>query len=185
MCLIFLETPIADVFFALGYAHAQDRLWQMIMLRRNAFRAACPKSLGRQTLETDTLMRRLDLAGHARASVGVGAGHPKRLAALQGLCQRRECTRIDEINLECPWPRRAGTVLVSDRPFRPLGQPADSIGVQKLMALQMSQVIWNHEGHQGSHCHLPSIRSQTPWTIILPLTRPAPVSAALPEYAST
>ena len=24
----------ADVFFGLGYAHAQDRLWQMIMLRR-------------------------------------------------------------------------------------------------------------------------------------------------------
>ncbi len=26
----------ADVFFALGFAHAQDRLWQMTMLRRTA-----------------------------------------------------------------------------------------------------------------------------------------------------
>ena len=26
----------ADVFFALGYAHAQDRLWQMVILRRTA-----------------------------------------------------------------------------------------------------------------------------------------------------
>ena len=32
---IFGETD-PDVFFALGYAHAQDRLWQMTMLRRTA-----------------------------------------------------------------------------------------------------------------------------------------------------
>jgi penicillin amidase len=32
---IFGETD-ADVFFGLGFAHAQDRLWQMLMLRRTA-----------------------------------------------------------------------------------------------------------------------------------------------------
>jgi penicillin amidase len=32
---IFGETD-ADVFFGLGMAHAQDRLWQMLMLRRTA-----------------------------------------------------------------------------------------------------------------------------------------------------
>src|SRR5690554_5567715 len=58
----------ADVFFALGYAHAQDRLWQMTMLRRTA-QGRLSELFGVRTLPIDTLLRRLDLYGLASSSV--------------------------------------------------------------------------------------------------------------------
>ena len=62
---IFGETD-ADVFFALGYAHAQDRLWQMTMLRRTA-QGRLSELFGGRTLRIDTLLRRLDLAARTSA----------------------------------------------------------------------------------------------------------------------
>jgi penicillin amidase len=58
----------ADAFFALGYAHAQDRLWQMTMLRRTA-QGRLSEVFGARTLPVDTLMRRLDLYRLATSSV--------------------------------------------------------------------------------------------------------------------
>ncbi|MEM6341083.1 MAG: penicillin acylase family protein, partial [Pseudomonadota bacterium] len=57
-----------DVLFALGFAHAQDRLWQMTMLRRTA-QGRLSEVFGRTTLEIDTFVRRLDLYGLAVRSV--------------------------------------------------------------------------------------------------------------------
>ncbi|MDH3264821.1 MAG: penicillin acylase family protein, partial [Paracoccaceae bacterium] len=57
-----------DVFFGLGFAHAQDRLWQMTMLRRTA-QGRLSELRGQRTLKVDELMRRLDLYGAASASV--------------------------------------------------------------------------------------------------------------------
>jgi len=56
---VFGETD-SDVFFGLGYAHAQDRLWQMIMLRRTA-QGRLSEVFGKRTLPVDELMRRLDI----------------------------------------------------------------------------------------------------------------------------
>ena len=58
----------ADVFFALGYAHAQDRLWQMTMLRRTA-QGRLSELFGERTLQIDNLLRRLDLYALATRSV--------------------------------------------------------------------------------------------------------------------
>ena len=60
----------ADTFFGLGYVHAQDRLWQMVMLRRTA-QGRLSEIFGTRTVEIDKLMRRLDLYRHARDSVDV------------------------------------------------------------------------------------------------------------------
>ena len=49
-----------DVFFALGYVHAQDRLWQMLLLRRTV-QGKLSEYFGKETLETDILMRTLDI----------------------------------------------------------------------------------------------------------------------------
>lgn len=50
----------ADAYFALGYVHAQDRLWQMEAMRRfGAGRLS--EALGRQTLGIDRTMRALGL----------------------------------------------------------------------------------------------------------------------------
>jgi penicillin G amidase len=60
----------ADVYFALGFAHAQDRLWQMTMLRRTV-QGRLSESFGPATVKVDELMRRLDLYGLALQSVEV------------------------------------------------------------------------------------------------------------------
>ena len=57
-----------DAYFGLGYAHAQDRLWQMTTLRRTA-QGRLSEVFGTRTLNIDKLLRRLDLYGAARASV--------------------------------------------------------------------------------------------------------------------
>ena len=49
-----------DVFYALGFAHAQDRLWQMTMLRRTA-QGRLSEIFGAQTVGIDELLRRFDL----------------------------------------------------------------------------------------------------------------------------
>ena len=49
-----------DVFFAMGYAHAQDRLWQMDIIRRTG-RGLLSEIFGKEALETDKFMRMLSL----------------------------------------------------------------------------------------------------------------------------
>ncbi|HMM41321.1 MAG TPA: penicillin acylase family protein, partial [Thermomicrobiales bacterium] len=57
---------LRDAFFGQGFAHAQDRLWQMVFDRaRAAGRGAA--LAGRTLLDSDILMRRLDLVASARA----------------------------------------------------------------------------------------------------------------------
>ena len=57
----------ADSFFALGYAHAQDRLWQMVLLRRIA-QGKLSEILGSKALEGDILMRTLSIYKNAQNS---------------------------------------------------------------------------------------------------------------------
>ena len=57
-----------DVYFGLGFAHAQDWLWQMTLLRRTA-QGRLSELFGTRTLATDDLMRRLDLYNLAASSV--------------------------------------------------------------------------------------------------------------------
>jgi penicillin G amidase len=56
-----------DAYFALGYLHAQDRLWQMEMQRRLA-QGRLSEVLGRETLGQDIWMRTLNLYGAAEKS---------------------------------------------------------------------------------------------------------------------
>src|SRR5713226_7453958 len=55
---------LSDLFFAVGYAQAQDRLWQMDFSRRLAS-GALAEMLGEPALEVDRLVRR---AGFRRAA---------------------------------------------------------------------------------------------------------------------
>lgn len=54
-----------DLFFAQGYVHAQDRLWQLEFNRRVAA-GRLSEVLGKATLETDTYLRTIGLARIAR-----------------------------------------------------------------------------------------------------------------------
>ncbi|MEM6375590.1 MAG: penicillin acylase family protein, partial [Pseudomonadota bacterium] len=84
----------SDVFFALGYAHAQDRFWQMIMLRRTA-QGRLSEVFGPRTVEIDMLMRRLDIYGLAQSSVA--AQSPQAQRALAAYASGVNA-RIEEIN---------------------------------------------------------------------------------------
>jgi len=54
-----------DVYFAVGYLHAQDRLWQMELMRR-AGEGRLAEILGEPALKIDRMFRTLGLARHAR-----------------------------------------------------------------------------------------------------------------------
>ncbi|MBI3766018.1 MAG: penicillin acylase family protein [Ignavibacteriales bacterium] len=53
-----------DLMFATGYVHAQDRLWQMDLMRRSG-EGRLSELLGSSTTEIDALFRTIDLRGVA------------------------------------------------------------------------------------------------------------------------
>ena len=75
---IYAQTP-QDAYFALGFVHAQDRLWQMEFQRRvGAGRLS--EVLGEATRPTDTFLRTLGVYRHAEKALG--AFSPETLATL-------------------------------------------------------------------------------------------------------
>ncbi len=120
----------ADVFFGLGWAHAQDRLWQMILLRRTA-QGRLSELFGERTLATDILMRRLDLYGLATGSVA--AQDADTQAALTAYAAGVNAW-LAEVNKGARG-RGAPEMWLFRDAVAPW-QPADSIAILKLMALE-------------------------------------------------
>ena len=70
-----------DLFCALGFLHAQDRLWQMELTRR-AGQGRLSEVFGEPTFTTDVFLRTLDLYGHAeRAQATLSPDITKSLEA--------------------------------------------------------------------------------------------------------
>jgi penicillin amidase len=63
-----LSETDGDAFFGLGFVHAQDRLWQMTLMRRSV-QGRLSEIFGAETVRIDELMRALDLYGYARLAV--------------------------------------------------------------------------------------------------------------------
>ncbi|WP_116131744.1 penicillin acylase family protein [Tropicimonas sp. IMCC34043] len=120
-----------DVFFGLGLAHAQDRLWQMTLMRRTA-QGRLSEIFGASTVQTDELMRRLDL--YRAATDSVAAQDPQTQAALRAYAAGVNAwIRIVNENAL----GRGAPEFFLFRPEIAPWQPADSIVVSKLMALQL------------------------------------------------
>ena len=83
---IFAKT-IDDLYCALGFVHAQDRLWQMELQRRTG-QGRLSEIFGERTFGTDVFLRTLDLYGHAERSLA--ALPPEARARARGLCARRQ-----------------------------------------------------------------------------------------------
>ncbi|MBP0481912.1 penicillin acylase family protein [Sagittula salina] len=124
-----------DAFFGLGYVHAQDRLWQMTLLRRTA-QGRLSEIFGSRTVRTDTLLRRLDLYPLAVASVE--HQDARTLDALEAYAAGVNAY-IKEINADA-LGRGAPEFFLFDAAIAPW-QPADSIAIVKLMALQLSGAL--------------------------------------------
>jgi penicillin amidase len=122
----------ADVFFGLGFAHAQDRMWQMTTLRRTA-QGRLSEIFGAATLETDQLLRRFDIYTLSVASFeALDAPTQDALRAYSAGVN----ARLDQINSEA-LGRGAPEMFLFNAPMAPW-RPADSIAIIKLMGLQLS-----------------------------------------------
>ena len=119
------DAPDTDVYFGLGYAHAQDRLWQMTMLRRTV-QGRLSELFGERTVSIDSLVRRLDLYALSVKSVEVQT--PETRAALSAYAAGVN-SRLAEINIDA-LGRGAPDRFVFNAPIAPW-QPADSIAIIK------------------------------------------------------
>ena len=121
-----------DVFFALGFAHAQDRLWQMTMLRRTA-QGRLSEVFGARTLKIDELLRRLDL--YALALSSVDAQDVPTTEALEAYSAGVNAW-IGQVNAKAMGRGAPEFFLFSSEISA--WAPADSLAIIKLMALQLS-----------------------------------------------
>lgn len=128
---IFAAT-LDDLHTALGFTHAQDRLWQMELLRRSAA-GRLSEIFGERTLDADIFLRTLDLYGHAERSVAALPDNAR--AALEAYAR----------GVNAFIARKAGLLETQLSPeFLVLGhtpepwRPADSVAVVKMMALMLS-----------------------------------------------
>jgi penicillin amidase len=169
-----LGTDDRDVFFGLGYAHAQDRLWQMTMLRRTA-QGRLSELFGEATFPIDELLRRLDI--YTLATRSVAAQDVPTQAALEAYAAGVNAwmTKVNQDALG----RGAPEFFLFSGEIAPW-QPADSIALVKLMSLQLS-----------SHLEEEVLRARVTLALddparlrdILPDV-PGTGAAALPEYSA-
>lgn len=163
-----------DAFFGLGYAHAQDRLWQMVMLRRTV-QGRLSEVFGVRTAEIDKVMRRFDLYGVAQESLSVQDAYTAEALTAYAAGVN---ARLSEVNAEA-LGRGAPEMFFFNQPVAPW-TPADSIALVKLMAVQVS-----------SHLEQEVLYARTSLTLtdearladILPLA-PGSGIATLPDYAA-
>ncbi|MEO0654694.1 MAG: penicillin acylase family protein [Pseudomonadota bacterium] len=162
-----------DVYFGLGLAHAQDRLWQMMMMRRTA-QGRLSEVFGARTFAIDDLLRRLDLYPLAVQSVRVQS--PYAQAALRAYAAGVNAW-LSEINAGARG-RGAPEFWIFPPQIAPW-QPADSVAVAKMMALQLAGQIDSEVLRARVSLLLDEDRVRD----LLP-DAPGSGVAALPEFAS-
>jgi penicillin amidase len=121
-----------DLVFALGFVHAQDRLWQMELLRR-AGQGRLSEIFGEQTYALDVLLRTLDLYGHAERSL---AALPPAAQHLLEAYARGVNAFLDRPTglLEPRHPPEFLLLRHTPEPWR----AADCVAIAKLMAFDLS-----------------------------------------------
>ena len=65
---MFFSSSNDDVYFGLGFSHAQDRLWQMMLTRRTA-QGRLSEIFGEETVKSDEFIRRLGIYDIAALSL--------------------------------------------------------------------------------------------------------------------
>jgi len=134
---IFAAT-VDDAFCALGYVHAQDRLWQMELARR-AGQGRLSEIFGQSTFERDVLLRTLDLYGHAERSLS--ALSPIMRSTLDAYARGVNAFIGRSTHLfEARFPPEFQLLWHRPEPWR----PADSMVIMKLAAMDLGTNL-NHE----------------------------------------
>ena len=162
-----------DTLFALGYVHAQDRLWQMTMLRRTA-QGRLSELFGEKTLSIDKVVRRLGIYSAAHNSIS--ALRPSTQLKLNAYAQGVNA-RLKEINSGALGRGAPEFFIFSNAIAR--WSPADSLAIIKLMGLQMS----SHLESEVLRARLSLILDNDRLKDILPDV-PGPGQAILNDFAS-
>jgi penicillin amidase len=163
----------SDVFYALGFAHAQDRLWQMTMLRRTA-QGRLSEIFGTRTVKIDELLRRLDLYTLSQQSVAAQDARTNR--ALDAYAAGVNAW-IGQVNIGARGRGAPEFFFFSNEIAA--WSAADSLAILKLMALQLSAHLEDEVLRAQMSLILPSVRLSD----ILP-DDPTSGIAALPDYAA-
>src|SRR5690606_38385999 len=130
-----LASTDRDAFFALGFAHAQDRLFQMVVLRRAA-QGRLAEMFGERAFAADDLARRLGLWRHAQDS----------LAAQDPATQTAQQAYADGVNAWVEQVTQGALGRGAPEFFLLPGdiaywQPADSLAILKLVAAGASRQV--------------------------------------------
>lgn len=126
-----------DVYFGLGFAHAQDRLWQMTMLRRTA-QGRLSELFGKRTVGIDEFIRRLDLYTMAQASYRFQTDQTKQALEAYAKGVNAWLRTVNEQALG----RGAPEFFLFSNNISPW-RPADSLAIMRLMALQLDSNLRN------------------------------------------
>ncbi|RJE82284.1 penicillin acylase family protein [Paracoccus onubensis] len=182
---IFGETD-EDVFFALGVAHAQDRLFQLTVLRRAA-QGRLSEIYGATAFPLDNLARRLGLQERAEASVA--AQDSETLAALEAYSAGIN-EWIRQVNENAMGKGAPEFFLFPDQIT--YWQPADSLAILKLLAASSSRAVGDEVlrarlslawPEQGPAFLSPNDPVPAPYASLFPGARMAPPRRSLPENA--
>ena len=118
----------ADAVFALGFAHAQDRLWQMELNRRIAA-GRLAEVFGAEALETDRFLRTLGLYRAAEASLDHLQPETRRILDAYAAGVNAFLTSGRRL------PPEFALLGVAPEPWR----PADSLGWAKMMSWDLAE----------------------------------------------
>ncbi len=162
-----------DVYFGLGLAHAQDRLWQMTMLRRTA-QGRLSELFGTRTVRIDELLRRFDFYALSVKSFAAQDAYTK--SALRAYAAGVNAW-LDKVN-EGARGRGAPEFWLFEPAIAPW-QPADSIAIGKLMALRLS----SHLEHEVLRARTSQMVGEDRLKDLL-YDDPGAATVALPDYAS-
>lgn len=121
-----------DIYFGLGFSHAQDRLWQMIMLRRTA-QGRLSELFGERTADIDEFIRRLDIYALAQNSFEYQTEETKIAlnAYAQGVNAWLKTVNRDALG------RGAPELFLFSNYISPW-VASDSLAIMRLMALQLN-----------------------------------------------
>jgi len=128
-------TNANDAYFGLGFAHAQDRLWQMIMLRRTA-QGRLSEVFGEATVKIDDFTRRLDLVELSRASLRFQTEETKQALTSYsaGVNAWLRIVARDALG-------RGAPEFFLFKPEIEPWTPTDSLSILRVMALQLSDSL--------------------------------------------
>ncbi|MCG6858708.1 MAG: penicillin acylase family protein [Salaquimonas sp.] len=121
----------ADAFRALGYVHAQDRLWQMHVLRMVA-QGRLSEMFGSATIDSDIFLKTVDLASASKASYEALSDEAKAMltAYAEGVNDYLERKRR---MFEPAYPPEFMILGVAPEPW----EPWQSVALLKVMALTL------------------------------------------------